>query len=68
MNVGARLCAAAEAGEVVVSTAAGAPVAETLERLRVKGKDEPIVVFRHRGRSPDVGAQGARVGHVDAPA
>lgn len=58
VNLGARLCSAAEPGQVVVTAAvrdAAGPLPEVefleLPPIRVKGKREPIAVFEARARA-----------------
>jgi len=52
VNVAARLCAAARAGEIVMSAAVRDRLGEPLpdlgvgEPLALRGREEPVVVFR----------------------
>ncbi len=62
VNLGARLCSAAQPGEVIVSAAvrdavgeSGQLVFEALEPIQVKGKKEPIQVFRVSGAGENDG-------------
>ena len=54
VNVAARLCSVAKAGEIIVSQSTMAQVAphviaETCEPVRVKGKSEPLQIYRITG-------------------
>ncbi len=56
VNVAARLCEAAGAGEIVFSDAvrsllAAPPKRSTAESLRLRGREEPVEVFRMEGAS-----------------
>ncbi|OIP79172.1 MAG: adenylate cyclase [Oscillatoriales cyanobacterium CG2_30_44_21] len=61
MNVASRICTAAQAGEVFISETTKAKIAslnllmETLEPIKVKGKDEPLQLYKILWQSVDVG-------------
>jgi adenylate cyclase len=71
VNVAARLCSVARAGEIIVSQSTMAQVApyvlaETREPVRVKGKSEPLQIYRITGLR-DQGVPQVVPGQVTGP-
>jgi class 3 adenylate cyclase len=60
MNVASRICSEAKAGEIFISESTREKIAlfnlplEKLELVKVKGKDEPLQLYRLLWRNVDV--------------
>ncbi len=70
MNVASRICTAAKAGEIFISESTLAHIAkfnlplEKLELIKVKGKEEPLQLYRVRWDSIDSNYSGLRAGRI----
>jgi adenylate cyclase len=70
MNVASRICTAAKAGEIFISESTLAHIAqynlplEKLEPIKVKGKEEPLQLYRVQWDSIDSNYSGLRAGRI----